>query len=48
MLWPGFKYPCEDDSEALISLKSGILTNEEILVSEELPCSVFFYVMRFT
>lgn len=29
--------------EALIFLKGGILTSEEILVSEELPCSVVFF-----
>jgi len=35
--------------EALIFLEGAILTSEEILVSEELPCSVFFfYLMRFT
>jgi hypothetical protein len=31
--------------KALIFLKGGILTSEEILVSDELPCSVVFFLI---
>jgi hypothetical protein len=56
MLWPGVRLPQYWEQtllktiEALIYLKGGVLTCEEILVFEELPCSVifFFNLVRFT
>jgi hypothetical protein len=53
LLWPGVKLTqyweqtLVETIEALIFLKGVILTSEEILVSEELPFFVFFF-MRFT